>query len=63
MQAQWLDLLNTIQGKIKTSGYQLQEIAMYGDTGGYGEIITRLSEHCDKMVRTIETLKKENTNV
>ena len=58
MQAQWIDLLKTIQGKLKTSGYQLQEIATYSETN-YNETIMRLSEHCDKMVRTIDVLLSE----
>ena len=58
MQPQWIDLLKTIQGKLKTSGYQLQEIATYSETT-YDETITRLSEHCDKMVRTIDMLLSE----
>ena len=55
MQAQWIDLLKQIQGKLKTSGYQLQEVATYSEIG-YDETIMRLSEHCDKMVRTIDAL-------
>ncbi len=55
MQAHWVDLLKTIQGKLKTSGYQLQEIATYSETT-YDEEIMRLSEHCDKMVRNIHLL-------
>ena len=55
MQAQWIDLLKQVQGKLKTSGYQLQEIATYSETN-YNEEIMRLSEHCDKMVRNIDLL-------
>jgi hypothetical protein len=55
MQPQWIDLLKTIQGKLKTSGYQLQEVATYSETN-YNEEIMRLSEHCDKMVRNIDLL-------
>ena len=55
MQAQWIDLLKQIQGKIKTSGYQLQEVATYSETN-HNEEIMRLSEHCDKMVRNIDLL-------
>jgi hypothetical protein len=62
MQAQWIDLLRQIQGKLKTSGYQLQEVATYSETN-YNEEIMRLSEHCDKMVRNIDLLLKEKTNV
>ncbi len=62
MQAQWIDLLKQIQGKLKTSGYQLQEVATYSETN-YNEEIMRLSEHCDKMVRNIDLLLKEKTNV
>ena len=63
MQAQWIDLLKTIQGKLKTSGYQLQEVATYSETN-YNEEIMRLSEHCDKMVRTIDALlSEEKVNV
>jgi len=62
MQAQWIDLLRQIQGKLKTSGYQLQEVATYSETT-YNEEIMRLSEHCDKMVRNIDLLLKEKTNV
>ena len=62
MQAHWIDLLKTIQGKLKTSGYQLQEVATYSETN-YNEEIMRLSEHCDKMVRNIDLLLKEKTNV
>jgi len=62
MQAHWIDLLRTIQGKLKTSGYQLQEVATYSETN-YNEEIMRLSEHCDKMVRNIDLLLKEKTNV
>ena len=63
MQAQWIDLLKQVQGKLKTSGYQLQEVATYSETT-FDEEIMRLSEHCDKMVRTINTLlKEEKANV
>lgn len=63
MQAHWVDLLKQIQGKLKTSGYQLQEVATYSETN-YNETIMRLSEHCDKMVRTIDALlSQEKTNV
>lgn len=63
MQAHWVELLKTIQGKLKTSGYQLQEVATYSETN-YNETIMRLSEHCDKMVRTIDALlSQEKTNV
>ena len=63
MQAQWIDLLKQIQGKLKTSGYQLQEVATYSETN-YNEEIMRLSEHCDKMVRNIDLLlSQEKTNV
>lgn len=63
MQAHWIDLLKQIQGKLKTSGYQLQEVATYSETN-YNEEIMRLSEHCDKMVRNIDLLlSQEKVNV
>jgi len=31
MESHWIDLLKTIQGKLKTSGYQLQEVATYSE--------------------------------
>ena len=61
MQAQWIDLLKTIQGKLKTSGYQLQDVATYSETN-YNEEIMRLSEHCDKMVRNIDLLLSGEKN-
>jgi hypothetical protein len=61
MQAQWIDLLKTIQSKLKTSGYQLQEVATYSETN-YNEEIMRLSEHCDKMVRNIDLLLSGEKN-
>ena len=62
MQALWIDLLKQIQVKPQTSGYQLQEVAPYSEIG-YDETIMRLSEHCDKMVRTIDALlSQEKTN-
>jgi hypothetical protein len=63
MQAQWIDLLKQVRNKLTTSGYQLQEVANYSDTN-YNEEIMRLSEHCDKMVKTINALlKEEKANV
>ena len=63
MNPQWIDLLRQVRNKLATSGYQLQEVADYSETN-YNEQISRLSEHCDKMVRTINAiLKEEKINV
>ena len=63
MEPHWHEHLKTAKDKILSSGYQLQEVADYSETN-YNEQISRLSEHCDKMVRTINAiLKEEKINV
>jgi len=67
MEAHWLDNLKNARDKIQVSQNYLDETISFCDlTDGTEEQLLRLSEHCNKMIRTLNVImkmEKEKVNV
>ena len=59
MEPHWHDYLKTAKDKILSAQTYIDEIARYSTiTDGTEEQLLRLSEHCNKMIRTLNVIMK-----
>ena len=67
MQAHWLENIKNARDKIQVAQNYLDETISFCDlTDGTEEQLLRLSEHCSKMMKTLNVimkLEKEKVNV